>query len=260
MGHSYTLKNSKSEEARLSAQAKTLYGGAGIFNRLLKNGYKILDVGCGTGVIAEHIASNLGDSQVFGIDIDDEKIKGNTLKYGHKNLKFDVGDCYKIPYPDNYFDAVYCRFLLMHLDEPQKAVKAMARVVKKGGIVLAHEGLHDAIWISPPRPRFTKFIKAWMRKMAALGQDCSVGLRLNALFEKAGLDGINIDIKTHGAIGSCNDFNAYMENWKQHLPSLKSSMKNILTEKTVAEIERELSDFDSSHYYLELTVLASGRK
>ena len=48
-------------------------------------------------------------------------------------------NAYDIQYPDNYFDFVTCQTLLLHLDNPEKAIKEMYRVLKPGGLLLCVE-------------------------------------------------------------------------------------------------------------------------
>src|SRR5262249_22670648 len=45
----------------------------------------------------------------------------------------------RLPFADGAFDAATCQTLLIHLDEPERAVAEMARVVRPGGLVLCSE-------------------------------------------------------------------------------------------------------------------------
>ena len=44
-----------------------------------------------------------------------------------------VGDIHELPLEDNSVDAILCSAVLEHVEEPQRAVKEMYRVLKKGG-------------------------------------------------------------------------------------------------------------------------------
>jgi SAM-dependent methyltransferase len=55
---------------------------------------------------------------------------------GVDNVRFEVGDAHKLPYPDASFDIVYERTVLMHLSDPLAALKEMRRVLRAGGICL----------------------------------------------------------------------------------------------------------------------------
>jgi len=100
---------------------------------------KILDVGCGDCDDAA-IFTNWGMSS-YGIDV-----------YRHKNAqkilgnKFKKGSILKIPFNDNFFDFVYAKDVLHHIDEKQQrftkhivGIKEMKRVCKTGGKVIVLE-------------------------------------------------------------------------------------------------------------------------
>ncbi|MDD5493732.1 MAG: methyltransferase domain-containing protein [Dehalococcoidia bacterium] len=54
--------------------------------------------------------------------------------YPYENVDI-VGDVHKLPFPDNYFDAVINIVMLEHISEPEKAVNEMWRVLKQDGII-----------------------------------------------------------------------------------------------------------------------------
>jgi SAM-dependent methyltransferase len=94
----------------------------------------VLDVGCGTGVITEEMATRC-KGQVIGVDVDPAMIafaqdRGDRAEYR-------VGDAHQLDFPDGHFDVVACHFLLMWVSNANLAVREMARVTKPGGAVLA---------------------------------------------------------------------------------------------------------------------------
>lgn len=99
---------------------------------------KVLDFGCGTGRHLVYLAKNKFD--VYGIDIAEEGI-GQSKKWLKKeglkaNLK--IGSMYeKLPYKDNYFDAIVSIQALHHerIVNVRKAIKEVERVLKPGGLV-----------------------------------------------------------------------------------------------------------------------------
>jgi len=81
-----------------------------------------LDVGCGTGFSSYYIPSSI---QTVGNDFSRRNLELNPLKD-----KFQASG-YSLPFASDSFDLVYCWDFLHHLEEPEKAVKEMARVAKK---------------------------------------------------------------------------------------------------------------------------------
>src|SRR6266542_1570779 len=63
-----------------------------------------------------------------------------TRKAGlEAGISYRKGDAYKVQVEDGWADMTCCRTLLMHLVEPLKAVREMARVTRRGGMVAAFE-------------------------------------------------------------------------------------------------------------------------
>lgn len=50
-----------------------------------------------------------------------------------QGLNIRLGDAYQVPYPAEYFEGVFCCWLLEHLSEPDRAVSEMYRLLKPGG-------------------------------------------------------------------------------------------------------------------------------
>jgi len=103
----------------------------------IEDGFKLLDVGCGTATLAILIKEQHPLSEVYGIDGDDnilsiaqEKVTSSGLSI---NLKKAMA--YQLPYPDNHFDRVFSSLVFHHLTTEQKglAFKEISRVLKPNG-------------------------------------------------------------------------------------------------------------------------------
>lgn len=92
---------------------------------LVRTDGRILDNGCGTGLLFDKLASG----QVVGLDISSE-----MLKYAAKHTEqLILGNSQKLPLKNNSFDVVFCRSLLHHLPEPESAIKEIYRVLRSQG-------------------------------------------------------------------------------------------------------------------------------
>ena len=96
-----------------------------------------LDVACGAGVVACHFASVVRTAT--GIDITPamiEKAKALQAKTGLTNVRWDLGDVKRLPYPDASFSLVSSRYAFHHIPEPEPVLREMVRVCRPGGVVM----------------------------------------------------------------------------------------------------------------------------
>jgi len=99
---------------------------------------KILEVGAGTGIHAEWlIKKTKGKVYYWGVDISEKMLE--TAKKRTKNLLFSNKPIFKradannLPFTEGFFDMVFCSGVLHHMEHPQRVIKEMVRVLKKGG-------------------------------------------------------------------------------------------------------------------------------
>jgi SAM-dependent methyltransferase len=97
-----------------------------------------LDVGCGTGALAETILALGSPSKVVGIDPSPAYVAFARDRLNDLRVKFDVGDAQTLQASSATFDAVVAGLVLNFIPEPGKAVSEMARVARPGGIVAAY--------------------------------------------------------------------------------------------------------------------------
>lgn len=90
----------------------------------------ILDYGCGEGEFISKLRSKF--RFVHGVDVDPEKINLVKEKYPFVKLK-KLKVTEKLPYRDNYFDAICLFHVIEHVDSEVKTIHEIHRVLKKGG-------------------------------------------------------------------------------------------------------------------------------
>jgi ubiquinone/menaquinone biosynthesis C-methylase UbiE len=99
---------------------------------------KVLDLGCGTGRHVIYLAKN--GFEVYGLDIAEEGIRQTKVWLKKTRLKANlkVGSIYaKLPYSDNFFDAVISTHTFHHqkIEVIRQAIKELIRVLKSGGLI-----------------------------------------------------------------------------------------------------------------------------
>ncbi|NOU31148.1 MAG: class I SAM-dependent methyltransferase [Polyangiaceae bacterium] len=98
-------------------------------------GMRVLDVGCGTGVVAL-TAARLG-ADVTGIDLTPELVAHARENAGIMNLavRFAEADVEALPHGDASFDVVVSQFAHMFAPRPEVATREMLRVLRPGGTI-----------------------------------------------------------------------------------------------------------------------------
>ena len=98
-------------------------------------GMRMLDIGCGTGVVAI-TAARLG-AVVNAIDLTPvllERARENA-RIAQVDVDFLEGDAESLPFPDAHFDAVLSQFAHIFAPRPEVAMAEMLRVLKPGGAI-----------------------------------------------------------------------------------------------------------------------------
>jgi SAM-dependent methyltransferase len=142
-----------------------------------------LEVGCGTGVIAEELAQ-IGPTHVVGLDIDPAMLTFTTRQ--ESRVTYVQGDAHALPFPDESFDAVVCHYLLMWLADPVPGVREMARVVRPDGYVLACAEPDYGGRIDHP-PELIALGRRQTEALRGQGADPEIGRRLGEILAAAGL-------------------------------------------------------------------------
>ncbi len=106
----------------------------------LKPGDRVLDVGCGSGVLVPMLLERITATGVlYELDFAEKMIEENQNRHKNENIRFIVADIVHAPLASAFFDAVICFSAFPHFDDKQKAMLAMSRALKdKGVLVLAH--------------------------------------------------------------------------------------------------------------------------
>lgn len=137
---------------RLEQEAKR-----GVFARLLNEQIpaeaRILDVGCGTGQLANFLALTPGRS-VFGVDLSVGSLRlGDRFArtHGLGNAAFCQIDLFRPAFRRHSFDVVIANGVLHHTGDPQNGFKRLVDLAKEGGVVLI--GLYNAFGRVPTHLR-----------------------------------------------------------------------------------------------------------
>ncbi len=154
----------------------------------IASGQTVLDVACGTGIVARTAADLVAPGgTVIGLDLNEAML--TVARRVRPDIEFRVGQADDLPFPDGTFDAVVCQMALMFLPDRSKALAEMARVAHVGGTVaVLVPGALDS------QPAFAPFVAMAARRAGPEAESlltsyfvCGSLEHLEALVESAGL-------------------------------------------------------------------------
>jgi len=116
----------------------------------IKQGMKVLDLGCGSGAFTTFTARAVGESgKVYALDIEPKMLKQLENKLAKpenqdiKNIEIINKSAYELPFDDNSLDVVYMVTVLEEVPDKQRALKEVMRALKPGGFLAVTELLPD---------------------------------------------------------------------------------------------------------------------
>lgn len=209
----------------------------------LKPGWAVLDVACGTGVVARAARDAVGpEGRVTGVDISESMLAvAGRMEPG---VDWCLSDAADLPFGDGVFDAVLCQSALMFFPDAAVALAEMARVVAPGGMVAVQ------VWASlDDQPAYGPFIAAATRHTGAeakslLGAYWTHGDRdgVAAAVAAAGLTAV--DARTHigtARFASIGD----MVRLEVEATPLRERVDAATHRRIVADCRRELAVFET---------------
>lgn len=190
----YALGHSEHELQRLSRQGEAI----GPFTRQLfeeagiKQGMRVLDVGCGSGDVAFLAANLVGhDGEVVGVDRERKAVdwaRARAHSQGITNVKFVEGDPTEMEF-DRQFDAIVGRLVLMYYAEPVDAIRKLTRHVRPGGLIVFQEVDLANARSFPVAPLYERSLTWIKQTLKDTGAQIYLGLELYSVFLAAGLPG-----------------------------------------------------------------------
>jgi SAM-dependent methyltransferase len=211
----------------------------------IQPGQKVLDVACGTGVLAREVARSVGPTGfVSGVDANPGMLAvaartSPTIEWRHSGAE-------ALPYADRFFDAVVCQFGLMFFNQ-QVALREMMRVLVPGGHLTA------AVWDTLERtPAYAALValldrRAGARAANALRAPFVLGDRneLAALFARADMPDVEI-VTVRGSARFPNIRSMVEAEVRGWLPAAGVTLSEPLIGEILDEAEDVLSPYVTS--------------
>ena len=146
----------------------------------IQHGMRVVDLGCGTGMVTQLMAKLVGPTgEVIGVDYSAAQVEQAraSLPAGITNVRFIQASATDTGLPREAFDLVYCRFLLIHLTEPESALREMRELLKPDGIIVCEDGDLTSAGSEPPS-KLQEFSNLFGALGPKWGVDYTLGRRL----------------------------------------------------------------------------------
>ena len=114
---------------------------------------RLLDLGCGTGVLAERVIEEVPQARLACIDLSPRMVEVACARLGNTS-EISLGDAEHLPFHDASFDVVWCNDSFHHYPDPERAAFQVWRVLAPGGTFVIGD-----TW--QPAPART-IMNAWM--------------------------------------------------------------------------------------------------
>ncbi|MBS1543658.1 MAG: methyltransferase domain-containing protein [Bacteroidetes bacterium] len=206
----------------------------------ITTGERIIDFGSGLGQFTMRMGILTGPGgYCLGIEQDSAqlaKARKNLADSGLTQVDYRQGNVEDISLGDEEgsFDLAHARFILEHVNHPEKVVQAMRQAVKPGGKVLLLDDDHDTMRLFPEPAGFKRLWTAYMQSYEALGNDPVVGRKLVSLLHHAGLSRIQNGVVFFGDCAGMKTFQVYANNL---LGILEGSRDLMLNKNLIAQNE-----------------------
>lgn len=211
-----------------------------------KLGEAILDVGCGSALFVRSLAEAVGSKgRACGVDLSEEQLAAaRETCTGLSNVELQTGDAIALPFSADSFDAVTSIHVIEYINEVERALGEIFRVLKPGGRLVIFATIWDALFWHSAEPARTKTIlEAWNSHAPHPNLPAS----LRRLLTDAGFSGIH---QAPVALLNCRYDDQAYSYWLARLVAGFATGRGLVDKDEAAQWLEDLSVAESRNEYL----------
>ncbi|MYC14211.1 MAG: methyltransferase domain-containing protein [Gemmatimonadetes bacterium] len=220
----YLLGTNDEELHRLQAQHNTWQAETtDLWDRAtFRAGQTILDLGCGPGFTSLELGERVGaGGRVLAVDGSKkfaDFLRHRAASASMTQIEVVVADVRTLDLPVASIDAVFARWLLCFIEEPQKVIEQVARTLKRGGHLLVMDYCTYGAFVAQIQyPHLRRVLQAVHR---SFGDGLEIGDKLPQLMERCGLEVVEV-IPIGGIARPGNRIWCWIEDFlRMYLPEL----------------------------------------
>jgi len=156
----------------------------------LRDGYSVLELGCGTGSMTTWLAETVGEEgKVIAVDISENQVdiaRRAVEGAGARNVEFICSTVEAFEVPNDSIDLIYSRLLLMHLKNPMQVVTRMRKFLRSGGVIACEEPHSSSLTTTPRNEHIERLNDLFIELGKLQGLDFNIGDKLLPMLRAAG--------------------------------------------------------------------------
>jgi SAM-dependent methyltransferase len=160
----------------------------------LAAGHRFVEFGCGLGYVTRWAATQ--GAVVTGIDVNEEQIaaaQALTREAVVDQVEFRTGSVYDPGLDPGSLDVSYSRWLMVHLQRPVDAMRAIHKALKPGGLMVCEEADVSAVYAEPPSAAYEEMREIALAAGRARGVDYAGGRWAHTWALEAGFELVQVD-------------------------------------------------------------------
>lgn len=155
---------------------------------------RVLDIGCGAGHMSRHLAQRVSaNGEVIALDASAEQLSvAKRLSHAQRisNIRFIHQSLDTMSYASHSFDAIYCRYVLLHIPAAETVIQKLYNLLKPSGRLLCEEPTISTSFCYPNSDAYNQS-RHLLRQLSELRHlDFDIGIKLNHLMQTVGFNSI----------------------------------------------------------------------